>query len=82
MAGKKSPTKRSAKRSASPRRRRSPTKRTASPKRSASRSASRSPRRKVNKWVRHVKTMSKKLGITLKQAMSDARVRQAYKKRM
>ncbi len=83
MAGKKSPRrrsaspKRSAKRSASPKRGRSPRKRTASPKRSVSRSASRG--RKVNKWVRHVKAMSKKLGLSLKQAMQDGRVKRAYK---
>jgi hypothetical protein len=36
--------------------------------------------KKVNKWVQVVKMQSKKLGLTYKQALSDPRVKAAYKK--
>ena len=35
--------------------------------------------KKVNKWVSHVKAMTKKLELTYPQALRDPRVKAAYK---
>jgi hypothetical protein len=36
-------------------------------------------RKKVNKWVSHVLKQSKKLNLSFKDALSDARVKKSYK---
>jgi hypothetical protein len=49
----------------------------ASPKRQSRKSGS---RKKINKWVKTVLAQSKKLGLSYKEALSDPRVKAAYKK--
>lgn len=55
----------------------------ASPKvrrvRKSKKASKRTSRKKVNKWVVHVKAQSKKLGLKYKDALSDPRVKAAYK---
>jgi hypothetical protein len=62
---------RSASRSKSPKARRSSTKKS---RKSGS-------RKKVNKWITHVKAQAKKLGLKYGDALSDSRVRNSYKKK-
>ena len=66
--------------SASPKRR---ARRSKSPKvrRASSKKAKKavSKKRVANKWIKHVKAQSKKLGITYGAALSDPKVRAAYK---
>ena len=58
--------------------------RSKSPKRSrrSSRKSSKKAgsRKKVNKWITTVKREAKKLGLSYKDALSDPRVKAAYKK--
>lgn len=51
-----------------------------SPKRQSRQSRKSGSRKKVNKWVKTVLAQSKKLGLSYKEALSDPRVKAAYKK--
>jgi hypothetical protein len=44
-----------------------------------SKAAKRGSRRKVNKWVAHVKAQAKKLGIKYGEALANPQVRAAYR---
>lgn len=46
---------------------------------SAKKAAKRTSRKKVNKWIQHVRSMSKKLNLKYGDALSDPRVKAAYK---
>jgi hypothetical protein len=43
------------------------------------RKSSKSPKKPVNKWVAHVKAMTKKLNLSYKDALSNPEVRKSYK---
>ena len=49
-------------------------------RRSTRKSRKSGSKKKVNAWVKHVVAQSKKLNISLKQALQDSRVRASYKK--
>ncbi len=48
--------------------------------RKVARKSSKSPRKPVNKWVSHVKSMAKKMNISYKDALMSDAVRSSYKK--
>jgi hypothetical protein len=73
-------TRKSVRKSRSPRRVRSSTKVRRARKATPKRTRRVGSKKMVNKWVQHIKAQSKKMGLTYKQAMMDPRVKASYKK--